>query len=105
MKFDSLTQLTAEAAKDTVQGTVFAQVAQNNTRTTKQGKPYLEIVLADADGSMSIKVWDNAPWHGAFAPLQANTAVAVTGNWQMNHYGMDAADLDVRPRLPHRTRR
>ena len=100
MKFDSLTQLTAEAAKDTVQGTVFAQVAQNNTRTTKQGKPYLEIVLADADGSMSIKVWDNAPWHGAFAPLQANTAVAVTGNWQMNQYGMDASDLDVRPLTP-----
>lgn len=74
-------------------------MAQNNTRTTKQGKPYLEIVLADADGSMSIKVWDNAPWHGAFAPLQANAAVAVTGNWQMNQYGMDASDLDVRPSL------
>lgn len=100
MKFESLTQLTAEAGKEMVQGTVFAQVGQHNTRTTKTGKPYLEIVLTDVGGSVTIKVWDNAPWHPAFSALQAGMAVAVTGNWQVNQYGMDATELDARPLTP-----
>ena len=62
MQFGSTTELNAEAANAAVQGTLLAQVTQKTTRTTKNGKPYLEIVLADAAGTISFNIWETSPW-------------------------------------------
>ena len=100
MRFHSIQQLTAEATTAEVQGTVAVQVTKKLTKTTKAGKPYLEVELADAAGSFSLKVWDNAPWHPAFNALQPNDAVAVSGTWSVNEYGLNGAALDCRALTP-----
>lgn len=98
--YGSITELTAAAKTEQVQGAVFVQIAQVQTKATKTGKPYLEVTAADTDGSMSFKVWDNAPWFPAFVSLTAGAAVEVSGNFAVGQYGVEAADLDVRPLNP-----
>ncbi len=100
MIFDSITKLNAEAGAAMVQGTVFAQVARKTERFTKNGKPYLEVQFADAGATVTIKVWDNAPWHPAFRALEEGRFVAVSASWQINEYGMDASNIAMRPLIP-----
>ena len=100
MQFGSTTELNAEAAEATVQGTLLAQVTQKTTRTTKTGKPYLEIVLADAAGTVSFKIWETSPWYMDFDMLEVPAPVAVTGQWQLSQYGMELADARIRPLSP-----
>ncbi len=100
MQFGSTTELNAEAATAAVRGTLLAQVTQKSTRTTKTGKPYLEIVLADAAGTVSFKIWETSPWYQDFDMLAAPAGVAVTGTWQASQYGMELAEAHVRPLTP-----
>ena len=100
MQFGSTTELNAEAAKATVQGTLLAQVTQKSTRTTKNGKPYLEIVLADTAGTIPFKIWETSPWYLDFDHLEVPAAVAVTGLWQLSQYGMELGDASIRPLTP-----
>lgn len=100
MTFDSVNQLLAAAKSSVVQGCVHVQVTQTLPKTTKNGKPYLELTFADVSGSFSLKIWDNAPWHGAFAALQVNEAVELFANWSLSEYGMEPSGLDVRPLSP-----
>ncbi len=100
MTFDSITQLNAEAATGMVQGTVLVQVARKTEKTTKTGKPYLEVQFSDVGGTLTLKAWDNAPHHPAFCSLNEGDTCALTARWQLGEYGMDAADIDLRPLTP-----
>lgn len=100
MQFGSTTELNAEAATAAVRGTLLAQVTQKSTRTTKTGKPYLEIVLADAAGTVLFKIWENAPWYTDFDMLEVPAGIAVTGQWQASQYGMELNDAYLRPLTP-----
>ncbi len=100
MTFDSITRLNADAASTMVQGTILAQVARKTEKTTKTGKPYLEIQFSDVAGSVTLKAWDNAPHHPAFRALNEGDTAAITARWQLGEYGMDAADIDLRPLTP-----
>lgn len=99
-QFGSTTELNAVAAGAAVQGILLAQVTQKTTRTTKAGKPFLEIVLADAAGTVSFKIWENAPWFTDFDMLEVPAGVAVTGRWQLSEYGMELGDAYLRPLTP-----
>ncbi|MGV1100385.1 3'-5' exoribonuclease YhaM family protein [Thiovibrio sp. JS02] len=61
-----------------VQGTFL--VKEMNRGETKAGKPYLSLVLMDATGEISGRVWDNADELMAEAP--AGAVVAVSGQAQ-----------------------
>ncbi len=100
MIFDSITQLNAEAGSCMVQGTVLAQVARKTEKTTKTGKPYLEVQFSDAGATLTLKAWENAPHHPAFRALSEGDTTAITARWQLGEYGMDAADIDLRPLSP-----
>ena len=97
MHYDTISQLKNAAAEGMSQGSVFVQLTQKLTKTTKTGKPYLELVFADASDTMAIKVWDNAPWNAACRAMQEGSTMAVTANWQSSAYGMEAAEMDFRP--------
>ena len=101
MTFDSIANLLSSAAAGApAYGEIFAQVAQKTLRTTKTGKPYLEVQLADVASSVSVKIWENAPWYAPFYALNANDGVAVKALWQNSAYGMEMNDAELRPLSP-----
>lgn len=101
MTFDSIAQLLASTAGGAAaQGELHAQVAQKIQRTTKTGKPYLEVQLADVAGNLGVKIWENAPWYPAFYALNINDSIAVNALWQSSAYGIEMSDADMRPLRP-----
>lgn len=101
MNVDSVTQLLSlTAGGEDVQGVLFAQVAQKTPRTTKNGKPFLEVQLADVGGSLTLKIWDNMPWYPAMQALEVGACVAVSACWRSTEYGPEAADVSLRPLRP-----
>lgn len=100
MIYDTISRLRSAAADAAVQGSVHVQLVRSLSRTTRNGKPYLELTFADASDNMVIKVWDNAPWNAACRALQEGAALAVTAVWQNSPYGMEASDMDFTPLTP-----
>lgn len=101
MIFDSVIQLQSmTSGGEAAQGVLLVQVAQKLQRTTKNGKPYLEVQLADVGGSFSLKIWDNMPWYPDFSALEVNAGVAVSALWRSSEYGMEASDVALRPLSP-----
>lgn len=100
MQYDHITHLLSEAAHGACHGTLLAQVSQKIPRTTKTGTPYLDVKLADATGSLLVKIWNNAPWYADFMALPEDAAIAVTASWQQTAYGLDATNIDLCPLTP-----
>ena len=101
MRFESINGLNVAAANGgEVRGTLFVQVTQKLQRTTKNGKPYLEVLLADTDGSLSLKVWETAPWYTDFCSSAINQGIAVEALWRNTPYGMEVGDVRIRPLSP-----
>ena len=65
------------------------QVARLEKKTTKGGKPYYEIGLADGMGEVSLKVWDNAPAFRFCQTLKGGEIIACDGKWQSGEYGIE----------------
>lgn len=93
----SLMELGKLAAEGQVEAEVFAQIAQCAQKMTKSNKPYLDVSFADAEGTMGLKVWEDKPWFRTLASLPLRSFVSLRGQWTKGGFGMEAADLEVRP--------
>ncbi|MBR5523526.1 MAG: HD domain-containing protein [Akkermansia sp.] len=100
MQYDSISQLQHLISDEPGYGTVFVQLTRKTIKTTKTGRPYLEVNLADVASTLTIKVWDNAMWYPAFMALNDEDCIAVTATWQNTPYGIEATDVDIRPLSP-----
>jgi len=82
------------AGETPIHAAINAQLQSRATRTTKGGKPYLELVFADATGNFSIKVWSDSPMFHAAETLPENTVVRLEAEWTQNQYGVNPNNLD-----------
>jgi 3'-5' exoribonuclease len=88
----SITELKSQSAANPGEYSVHAQVATLAARETRGGKPYFEVMLADAGGTIKIKVWQDSPGFSYAETLQEEHWVCATGFWSVNDYGLDARD-------------
>ncbi len=104
MAWQSITQMTAELGNNSpMQGTLRACIAQKTTRTTKNGKTYLEVQLADSEANFSLKVWENLPWYLFMQAGAIDEGIAITGVWTYTQFGIEVSDAVVRPLDPEET--
>lgn len=96
MQYSSTAHLQSQASAGVTRGTLLSQLTQKISRSTKTGKPYLEILLSDATGSISLRVWDNSPWNSSFQILDNGQFIAVTADWQGTQYGLEISNVEVR---------
>src|SRR5688572_30506172 len=68
-----------------------AQVDVCLRKETRDGKPFYELVLADAENRLTLRAWSDAPAFSFCETLGAGAFVAVSGEFsQSNHHGLDA---------------
>lgn len=83
-----------QAGEIPIHAAINAQLQSRATRTTKGGKPYLELVFADSTGNFSLKIWSDASMFHAAETLPENTVVRLEGEWTQNQYGVNPNNLD-----------
>ncbi len=81
-----------------MEAAVHGQVEARVKKETKEGKPFWELTLADAEGKLTLRAWSDAP---AFAPceqLAVRDFLAVSGEFaQQGGFGVDAKRWTCRP--------
>lgn len=70
---------------------VHGQVDALVRKETRDGKPFYEIVLADAESRLTLRAWSDAPAFSFCETLGAGAFLAVSGEFsQSNNHGLDA---------------
>lgn len=70
--------------------TVAAQVETLTRKETAAGKPYYELVLRDATGTLTLRAWNDRPSFAACEELATASFVKVSGNFSQGSFGLDA---------------
>lgn len=89
MSVISISSLKEQAGEVPLIAEVAAQLQSRTIKTTKGGKPYYDLVFADATGSLSLKVWSDTPLHSEAENIALNTIVRLEGEWTQNQYGVN----------------
>lgn len=92
----TITQLKQQAGDSPVTASVDVQLQSCVTKTTKSGKPYLELSLADSVDQFSLKIWENLPQFKMAQELPSESFLRLAGDWTQNQYGLDAQRWDFR---------
>ncbi|MEM1058985.1 MAG: HD domain-containing protein [Verrucomicrobiota bacterium] len=78
-----------------LEATVPCQISTVREATTKTGKPYYEVEIADATASEKFKVWQDSPAFAQCRELQGGDCVAASGRFYRNSYGLNVDELDL----------
>ena len=85
----SISSLKEQAGEVPLIASVLAQLQARAVKTTKGGKPYFDLVFADATGSLNLKIWSDTPLHTEAESLPLQTIVQLEGEWTQNQYGVN----------------
>jgi len=86
----TISELKQNTSETPTTATVDTQLQQCVTKTTKSGKPYLQITLTDAIDQFSLKIWENLPQFNAIQDVGTDAFIRLEGDWIQNQYGIDA---------------
>lgn len=95
----SITAMRREVSGAPARLRVAAQLATLSTRTTRTNSSFLELKLADAETTLSLKVWGDAPEFGSASALKPGQFYEFAGAWRHNaeYKSHDLSDWKARP--------
>ena len=93
MSVISISSLKEQAGEVPLIASVNAQLQARTVKSTKGGKPYFDLVFADATGSLNLKIWSDTPLHSEAEKLALNTIVKLDGEWTQNQYGVNGSGV------------
>jgi 3'-5' exoribonuclease len=89
----TISSLKEQAGEVPLIASVNAQLQARGVKTTKGGKPYFDLVFADATGSLGLKVWSDTPLHSEAGELPVGAIVRLEGEWTQNQYGVNGSGV------------
>ncbi len=85
----SISELLSTTNESPLELSFSAQLQSIRQRETKGGKPYLEWTIADATGSLTLKIWNNHPQFHSATEATPELLFRFSGEWTQNQYGVD----------------
>lgn len=93
----SLRQLEQQSSETPLAATIHAQITKRTERSTKSGKPFLEVTFSDATGAVTLKAWENHPQFDTLKAQTLPTPVAIEGKFTKNQWGLDGSPWNYSP--------
>ena len=93
----NLAKLKTTTGGEPLECAVTVQLQSCSVRSTKAGKPYLELTFADATDSLAIKLWSDSPLYPDAEKLSPGAFLLLEGNWTRGDYGVDVKQLRWSP--------
>ena len=79
------------AAENRTQASVHGQIEALQKKETRDGKPFWELTLADAEAKLTLRAWSDSPAFAACESLRPGVFLEVSGEFAHNgSFGMDA---------------
>jgi 3'-5' exoribonuclease len=87
----TITQLKQAAPSGRVEARIRGQVDSLTEKATRDGKPFWELVLADAEGKLTLRAWSDSPAFAQCAGMSPRCFIEVSGEFsQSGAYGLDS---------------
>ncbi len=97
MELLTIAQLKRAALDGKVEARAHAQIESLTQKQTREGKPFWELVAADAEAKMTLRAWSDAPVFALCEELAARAFVEVAGEFAASPaYGLDSRRWTVR---------
>src|SRR5438552_18547851 len=97
MDLMTLTKIRRAAQNGAVPARVHVQVEAATAKTQREGKPYCELVLADACDRMTLRVWRDHPAYKTCGGLTPESFMELAGEFRVHsQYGLEADRWTVR---------
>ena len=94
----TLTEIRRAVQKAPVMARTHVQVESAAPRTTREQKPYCELVLADACDRMTLRVWSDHPDYKVCSAIAAEQFIELVGEFhQRIQFGLEANKWTIRP--------
>jgi 3'-5' exoribonuclease len=101
MELMTLREIRQAVPQGTVDTRAHVQLESVAAKTTREQKPYCELILADAADRMTLRVWSDHPSYKACDSMQTGDFVEITGEfYQHQQYGLDVRRWKTRPLTP-----
>ncbi|MGK0184963.1 MAG: 3'-5' exoribonuclease [Verrucomicrobiales bacterium] len=92
----SIRELKSQAGQPAISARVWVQVDAVQEKESRNGKPFLEIRVVDAEDGFTLRAWSDSPIFSAAGTLQPSFVAELDGDWTQNEWGIDAQQLVVR---------
>jgi 3'-5' exoribonuclease len=93
----TISETRRRAQNGPVPARVHVQVNAMEGKSTRDGKPYCEMAVADACDRMTLRVWSDHPEYRACESLQASEFIEISGEFaQHQQFGLEAKQWTVR---------
>jgi len=90
-------ELTALAGANPGPYLVRGQLEIARTKTAKNGNPFVELKLADAEATLTLRAWNDHPNFADIQALKEGTFVEISGSWfEQPSFGLDAREWKTR---------
>jgi len=94
----TLTEIRRAAQNGAAPARVHVQVEAATAKMQREGKPYCELVLADACDRMTLRVWSDNPAYKTCSGLTTENFIELAGDFRLHpQYGLEADKWTVRP--------
>lgn len=94
---EGIAELKRRAAAGRERLRVRVQVESVARKTARNGNAFLDVQLADAEDSLSLKVWSDAPAFATAAGWKGGEFVEIDGEWSSGSFGPEARQWEARP--------
>ena len=92
----SISQLKKNTSDTPCSAEIDVQLQKCVTKTTKSGKPYLEVIFTDTTDQFTLKIWENLPQFQSIQELPIESFLRLKGDWVQNQYGIDGVRWELR---------
>jgi 3'-5' exoribonuclease len=93
----TISALKNAATAGRVEARVYGQVAGRAEKTTRDHKPYWELIVADAEGRFTLRAWSDSPNFNFCAGIVEGAFIEVRGEFTYNGtFGLDAKRWECR---------
>lgn len=87
----SIPELKQHAASAPVSARVHAQIENLEKKSTRDGKPFWEIGIADAQGKLTLRAWSDSPAFAACEALRPGEFLEITGEFAVSgSFGLES---------------
>lgn len=94
MKRHTLAEILSACKDSPFASIAHAQVTAIEERTTKTGKPFLDLELADGEASLKLKIWEDYPRFSELKALAKGCFIQVSAKWSASSFGPQAERLE-----------
>lgn len=101
MELQTLSSLKAAAQGQPVAGRAHAQVVGVTEKVTRDGKPYRELAVADAQARLNLRAWSDSPAFALCGTLEPGGFLEIEGEFSQHPaFGLEARQWSARPLEP-----